>query len=216
MANRKPTSAAELMASLQKNQGYQQRVAERDRKLDAANANLEEDERPLVAALQEVGVNVASVWDLVNSSEPYSQAIAVLLDHLDRPLMTRTREGIARSLSVEAARGVASVKLLQAFEQEQDESVRWVIGNTLAIVATDAEKDAVRKHLNNPSLGEARNMLTYAVARLWGAEAIADFIGLLDDRSVAAQAIIALGDLKAIEARDRVAGFLNDDDHPFR
>jgi hypothetical protein len=200
------------MARLQKDQGYQERVAERDRKLEQANAGLEEDERPLVAALKDAGVNVASVWDLVNTSDPYPKAFPVLLDHLGRSHMKKTREGIVRALSVEAARGVASAVLLEAFEQEQDADVRWVIGNALSVVATEAETAAVDRLLKDASLGEARNMLTHAVARLRGTDAIRDLVALLDDRGVAAQAIIALGDLKAVEARDRVAAFLNDDD----
>lgn len=39
-------------------------------------------EQPVVQALAEVGVEVQSVWDLVNTSSDYSQAVPVLQEHL--------------------------------------------------------------------------------------------------------------------------------------
>ena len=45
-----------------------------------------------------------SVWDLVNTSANYAEAIPVLLRHLLLPYSDRTREGIARALAVPTAR----------------------------------------------------------------------------------------------------------------
>jgi len=41
-------------------------------------------EQPIVADLRQAGVEVSSVWDLVNTSQPYPAALPVLLEHLER------------------------------------------------------------------------------------------------------------------------------------
>ena len=53
-----------------------------------------------MAALAEVGVEVESVWDLVNSKDDhYADAVPVLVEHLqDESYPDRVREGIARSV----------------------------------------------------------------------------------------------------------------------
>lgn len=55
---------------------------------------------PLIEELKAAGVDVHSVWDLVNTAESYPNAIPVLLKHLQLPYADRTREGIARALAV--------------------------------------------------------------------------------------------------------------------
>jgi len=57
-----------------------------------------------LAELREVGLDVKSVWDLINAPARYEQAIPVLLQHLRLPYSDRIREGIARALAVPDAR----------------------------------------------------------------------------------------------------------------
>ena len=64
------------------------------------SARLRIEETPILVDLRKVGWNVESVWDLVNISAKYAEAIPVLLKHLLLPYSDRTREGIARSLAV--------------------------------------------------------------------------------------------------------------------
>lgn len=71
---------------------------EQERLERAARLRLEGE--PLLAELRNVGWDVDSVWDLVNTSKPYKSAIPILLKHLLLPYSDRTREGIARSLAV--------------------------------------------------------------------------------------------------------------------
>lgn len=68
------------------------------------SARLRIEEEPLLSELREVGWNCESVWDLVNTSKRYPEAIPVLLKHLQLPYSDRTREGIARSLAVREAK----------------------------------------------------------------------------------------------------------------
>jgi YD repeat-containing protein len=60
-------------------------------------------DEPLVWYEMTGGLDLHSVWDLVNSSAPYPQAVAVLLQHLARPYSDGLREGIARALAVPEA-----------------------------------------------------------------------------------------------------------------
>jgi hypothetical protein len=57
------------------------------------------EETPILNDLKSVGIDVGSVWELVNRSDPYPEAIRVLLKHLLLPYEDRTREGIARALA---------------------------------------------------------------------------------------------------------------------
>lgn len=65
-----------------------------------SSARLRVEEEPILAELRAVGWDVESVWDLVNTSTRYANAISILLKHLLLPYSDRTREGIARSLAV--------------------------------------------------------------------------------------------------------------------
>ncbi|MFZ2502019.1 MAG: hypothetical protein WAW88_05070 [Nocardioides sp.] len=51
--------------------------------------------------LRSAAVQVDSVWDLVNTSEPYPAALPVLMEHLERGgYPARVMEGLGRSLAV--------------------------------------------------------------------------------------------------------------------
>ncbi|MYN06240.1 hypothetical protein [Pseudoduganella aquatica] len=80
------------------------RLREINRRLDderlLRSARLAVEAAPLIAELKEAGMNVRSVWDLVNTAESYANAVPVLLKHLQMPYSDRTREGIARALAV--------------------------------------------------------------------------------------------------------------------
>ena len=64
------------------------------------SARLRVEEEPILVDLRAIGWNVESVWDLVNTSTGYSEAIPILLKHLLLPYSDRTREGIARAVAV--------------------------------------------------------------------------------------------------------------------
>lgn len=64
------------------------------------SARLREEEKPIVSDLRQEGLDVESIWDLVNTSKQYPKVIPILLRHLSLPYSDRTREGIARSLAV--------------------------------------------------------------------------------------------------------------------
>lgn len=61
-------------------------------------------EEPIVRDLTAAGLEVSSVWDLVNTSDPYPDALPVLLDHLRRGgYPDRVMESLGRALAVKPA-----------------------------------------------------------------------------------------------------------------
>jgi hypothetical protein len=93
-------------------------------------------ETPLVSELGEAGFVVRSVWDLVNTSRPYPQAVPILLKHLQRPYPPTVREGIARALAVPDAK-LGRPLLLSLYREEQEPRAKD--GLAVAIAATTDE-----------------------------------------------------------------------------
>jgi hypothetical protein len=104
MKGKMPITARELMAKLQADPEYVARREAQERELAERSARLRVEEEPILADLRRVGWDVESVWDLVNTSAEYREAIPVLVKHLLLAYSDRTREGIARALAVPDAK----------------------------------------------------------------------------------------------------------------
>ena len=85
-----------------------------ERRRQATEAVLLENEAPLAQDLRAAGYDVQSAWDLFNRKQPwrkdvpippYQAAIPILIGHLQRPYHFRVREGIVRALITRDARG---------------------------------------------------------------------------------------------------------------
>jgi len=97
-------TAAELVEQLAQDPGYQERKAKFDSELENRVADWRRAEAPLVADLRRVGIDVESVWDLVNAEEPYAAALPILVQYLEvGDLPDRVLEGVGRSLAVKPA-----------------------------------------------------------------------------------------------------------------
>jgi hypothetical protein len=164
-------TAKEQQDILDQDPQYQAMMAQKRRGWAEKAALLHKDEEPLVAALTSAGWPEAvrqcgetrSVWDLVNTAEPYPHLLDTLVDHLARPYHRRTREGIARSLAVREAKGTRIPRSMMAElkkETDPSDSYRWAIINTLISMGdssiaddvkellTDARYESVRPHLS--------------------------------------------------------------------
>lgn len=96
-----PVSATEFMDQLAKDEEYQRKKAAFDAGLQERASALGVAEQPIVADLRDAGVQVDSVWDLVNTSEPYPAALPVLMGHLERGgYPDRVMESLGRALAV--------------------------------------------------------------------------------------------------------------------
>ena len=81
---KKGTTAKELLDRLNIDPEWVAMTAEKERKHNALSADNRRAQTPLLADLCSAGYDLLSVWDLVNTSAPYSAALPVLLEHLDR------------------------------------------------------------------------------------------------------------------------------------
>lgn len=97
-------TTAEFAAQLANDPNYQAVIAERDRQLCRSAARWRSGEGPLVEDLTLAGIQVESVWDLVNTDGPYPDALPILINHLETGnYPDRVMEGIGRALAVKPA-----------------------------------------------------------------------------------------------------------------
>lgn len=150
--------------------------------------SLTAEEQPIVAELHSVGLNVNSVWDLVNTATYYPQAISVLLKHLHLPYSDRTREGIARALAVPDPR-VREAWAILADEYRKAPTGLGVVapGETkarrlgakdglacaLSAAVTDGTLPELIELAKDPAQGESRLLLLAALRKLEFKNAIA-------------------------------------------
>lgn len=165
----------------------------------------------IVAALREVGVDVASVYDLVN--QPSAKAIPVLVRYLPEDLDPKIKEGIVRALSIKQARPFALRPMIVEFMRVNiDESLRWAIGNAIEVLATDAVLEELLELVQETRYGRARQMVVLGIGKLKAARqnpVVVDvLIRLLEEDEVRGHAIAALGQLRALKAREKIKQFL--------
>ncbi|RXD97832.1 hypothetical protein, partial [Xanthomonas perforans] len=129
-------------------------------------------EEPLVQALESAGCPVKSVWDLVNTTKPYPEAIPVLVDHLRADYPSRIKEGIIRALAVPDSRPYWSVlvDLLDTAPRSPD-NLRWAAACALSGAADESVIDDVIRIIKDDNLGFDRAPLLTAVARSKDAKA---------------------------------------------
>jgi hypothetical protein len=169
----------------------------------------------LVMDLHDVGVEVSSVWDLVNSKNQYRPAVPVLIDwleHFDERVSTRDRdklfEGIVRALSIPAARPVAVPILISEFNRKgnlQNNNLQWVIGNALSVVADDSYFVELAQIARQRDYGTARQMIVLGFGNSKRPEAIPLLADLLDDDDVVLQALSALQKLHPANLIDLIS-----------
>jgi HEAT repeat protein len=136
---KKPLGAATFQAQLEADPEYQARKRLFDAERAADDEACQKAEEPLVEALKAAGFGVSSVWDFVNTTESYTAALPILLEHLQQNYPDKVREGIARAMAVPESR-FAWQPLLSLFRRDFDQNpngVKWAIGCALGAAADD-------------------------------------------------------------------------------
>jgi len=137
-------------------------------------------EAPIIADLVEAGYAVRSVWDLVNTTAPYPNALPVLLDHVSRPYPGPVREGIARALAVPEAKFGWDV-LTRLYGEESDPRVKDGLAVSLAVIADDEVLDDLIGLVRDTRHGSSRLLLLSALERCSDPRAIATLMELGSD-----------------------------------
>lgn len=166
-----------------------------------------EDAR-ITEALRFAGFRVDSVYDLVNSRAPYPTAVPVLVRLLPDVRHDRIKEGVARALTVPAAKPFVG-NLIDEFRRMNPsaapgEHAKWAIGNAISVAGHDGVFDEVVALMRDVRHGWTRAMLPLAMLRMkkHRAAAVRELIASLSDDEIALQSATALGRLKAPEAVD--------------
>ena len=149
-------SATEFMEQLAKDKEYQRKKATFDAELQERADGLRAAEQPIVTDLRNAGVEVDSVWDLVNTAEPYPDALPVLIEHLERGgYPDRVMESLGRGLAVKPA--VAFWDRLKAlYLAPRNPGEQEGAAVALAASATDAQLDDLVDFLSVEERGQSR------------------------------------------------------------
>lgn len=184
----------------------------------------------LLAELAGLGFQVESVGELARRRLNYRSAVPVLLDWLPRASYLFLAEDIVRTLSVNFARTLALPEFLKLFRQPPHvedpmrpatsepaaEHLRWVIGNGLGTFAGPSVADDLIELANDRSFGQARTQIVVALPKTKDERVPRVLLDLLDDPTVAAFSVEALGKMKFFDARKRIESLLSSDDQNVR
>jgi hypothetical protein len=164
---KKGITAEGFMSELERDPEFARRKAEREKELEMREAESRKEQATLLRELAAVGVRISTVWDLVNTSAPYTAALPILLDHLKRPYSDGTREGIARALAVRATRPIGWSVLVDEFEKTELSKKR--VKDGIAVALAGASDDTVISELielaKDRRHGESRLLLLLGIKR---------------------------------------------------
>jgi hypothetical protein len=129
---------------------------------------LRDAEAPIVEDLHAVGVNVASVWDLVNTAEPYHAALPVLMEHLERGgYPERVMESLGRALAVKpSVEYWARLKARYLSPSNRGEEEGTAVA--LAACATSAQLEDLIGFLSLEEAGESRLYFIRPIVKVGG------------------------------------------------
>ena len=159
---------------------------------DAYVEKLRRNEEPLIKALDEVGVRVNSVWDLVNTREPYPDALPVLIEHLKGSYHPKILAGIARALAVRdqfAIEYAWPVALDLYLRTEAEEVVREPemrgfkdgLAVVLSVLCTEERLSQIFKLIGDPIHGGSRAFLIDGLRKFRKNEKVKEFLNSLYD-----------------------------------
>lgn len=182
-----PMTAAEAMAKRSKDPSFIARQQEQERIRLERETQSRAVQKPLLEELKKVGINIESVWDLVNTSSQYDDAIPILFCHLQKPYPDKEKEGIARALGVPKAIVGWNILVTEFRNATETSSRSTKMGLAAAIgaIATDAVIGDVIDLVQNKNHGENRILLLKALRRSKKPEAASALNNLASDPDLA-------------------------------
>ncbi|SDO42947.1 hypothetical protein [Afipia sp. GAS231] len=160
-----PVTAAELAARLQASPEFIARQQERELALAKRVARHREEQAPIVSELQEAGIQLRFLRDLLTRSVPYPTAVPILLKHLALPYSDVTRETLARALAVRDARYAWSILAAEYRKAPTGEEngirlgAKSGLAAALAAIATENVMDELIAIAKDRSHGSSRLLL---------------------------------------------------------
>lgn len=164
---KKPRTAAQLLAELHGNVEFQAARGQREWQRLKKVAQLKTASKPLDDALRAITPLVKNgVWDLVNIRKRYDDALPVLFEHLTKDYPDEILDGIARALAVPQALPYRA-KLISLFRRDPPVSKGFRYGLGVAIAHTTGPHNLWEtiELAKDRSLGESRAPLLLAIKR---------------------------------------------------
>lgn len=129
---------------------------------------LRDAEQSVVEDLRSAGVQVESVWDLVNTSDPYPAALPVLMDHLERGgYPERVMESLGRALAVKPS-VVFWERLKDRWLNARDAGEEDGVAVALAACATKEQLEDLIDFLSVVERGQSRVYFVGPVLKVGG------------------------------------------------
>jgi len=205
MKKQRTKTASELIAELEANPEF---LARRREQEAAAAAQVEEARRamqPILADLQAAGYPAESLDALRESGWIYDGAIPVLRKWLGRAQDVFVKRALIGALSVPFA-GVETARVLivgyRNCRDTSDTGLQWDIANALSIVADDSVFADIAELVQHQAHGKSREMLALALGNMRAGSVVPLLLKMLGDDAIVGHVVMALGRLRAPEARE--------------
>lgn len=184
--------ADELMKELLADPDYVERVRVAEEERNARAQVLRNAEQPIISDLRAAGVDVSSVWDLVNTAVPYPNALPILLEHLERGgYPDRVMESMARALAVKPA-VFAWDRLLRLYLQANGSREVMGLGVALRAIAKKEHVDTLIGLVKDEARGETRGLFIGPILRYGGERGLQVIESLRNDALVGKEATALL------------------------
>jgi|GEM_PF-4822032 len=209
-----PTVNDKRMKKSQENKDIQDSAKNKKIERERIQRERHEEQKPLIKILKEKGLKVSSLWDLIGEKRKNISLTPVLIEHLGKKYSKHTKESIVRALgNVNFSTDDSVNALIEYFKAEENEELQWVAGVSLSNVATERQHvEQVVDLLKERQYGGARSQLPHFYAKHYKLESIPLLMELLSDRSIVAETIVTLGNLKALAAKDKITILAEDKD----
>ncbi len=215
---RKPITAGELMAKLEQDPEYVERQRKQMEERKEYRRLYAEAAKGLIHDLADAGFTIESLGQLRQRGVGNRSAVPVLSKWLPLVTYRPLKDDIIATLGSAWARPEAARPLIDEFRRidpvaDTYPSVRWSIGDALERVADESVLDDLLEIATDGSLGYNRDLIVAALGNMRKSRelVIPVLLELLNDDQVAVYAVMALGKLKAHEARQAIEPFV---DHP--
>jgi|WetSurMetagenome_2_1015567.scaffolds.fasta_scaffold03316_4 hypothetical protein len=171
-----------------------------------------EDQKPVIQALRRAGFVVDTIDQLPIGCPGFDEALPILMEWLPKVDNVDIKAAIVSQLAGRWGRPAGPLlidefkKYEEGFVGERPSLVGWGIGNALYEISDRHLYREMLALVEDDGYGTDRQMLVAALGRIGDARAVPTLIRLLDDDTLVGHAVIALGNLKAREARVAIEG----------
>ena len=190
---------------------------ERRKLREAQEQIMREEQKEVLQELSQIGINIDLLRDLKGcefENRQDKKVIEILKKYISTKFSYLTKIDFYRVFQTIGNQDNDLIQaLLNQFIYEDNSQARFQLGVTLNdIVSNDKFVTNVLEIIKNTSLGSSRTELIHLYVKLAKKEAIPVLIELLQERSVTAETLVALGKLKAVEALEEVKAYTQDKD----